>query len=53
MTSVWNNDLFIVNEFENETIISSFVGCIKCYDQNGDKVSKNDKKMPYLQYFNL
>ena len=36
------NDLFIV-KFENEKIISKFVGIIKCCAQSEDRVSKNDK----------
>ena len=32
-----------VNEFENEKIIGQFAGIIKCCDQSGDRVSKNDK----------
>ena len=34
----WQRD-----EFENEKVISQFVGTIKCCDQSGERVSKKNK----------
>ena len=37
------SDLFIIKEFENDDIISQMVGIGEVCDQNGDRVSRNDK----------
>ena len=36
-------NLFIIKEFKNEKIISQILEISKVHDQNGDRVSKNDK----------
>ena len=40
----YTNDLFIVNLFENDKIISQFIWFIKRCDQSGDRVSKNYRR---------
>ena len=49
-SSVETNDLFIVKEFEKETIISQFVRIIKLSDQSVDSVSKNNKSCYFVKW---
>ena len=49
-SSVWTNELFILNVFENDKIISQFVSIIKSCDQTGDGLLRAKKDTIFVLF---